>query len=452
MQKRLQKFSLLLGDIIVLYAALYATLFIRYWKIPETTTWNAHFGPFSIAFIAWIIIFYIADLYNIHLAVNNSKFFYKTLRSVIIAGLLTIAFFYIDPQISIAPKTNMIIYVLVFSFLFLNWRRLYNVLLFSYVPKNKLLIVGYNEKVRELATVLEQKPHLGYKIALILDQQAKNQISSIPVTYDFSKLQSIILNQKISNIILAADPHDSEELRKYLFSLLPLKINFETLTDFYETITGKIPIDTISEMWFLEKLSEGRKIMFDNLKRAFDFFFALVIFLMTIPFWPFIILIIKLESQGPAFIKMLRSGKNNQAFKMYKFRTMREDGNTRGHTLQNDPRITVFGSFMRKTRLDEIPQVINVIRGDMSFVGPRPERPEFVRELEQQVPFYNERHLVKPGLTGWAQVAGGYLSPTKEDTLKKIQYDLFYIKNRSLYLDASIILKTIAIVLSKGGV
>ena len=137
---------------------------------------------------------------------------------------------------------------------------------------------------------------------------------------------------------------------------------------------------------------------------------------------------------------------------MIKFRTMSEDGNNRNPTTLNDRRVTTFGSFLRKTRIDEIPQVINVLIGDMSFVGPRAERPEIVSLLEKEIPFYRERMLVKPGLTGWDQISGEYHSPSQEDTIKKLQYDLFYIKNRSIYLDLSIILKTVATVLSRSGV
>jgi len=130
---------------------------------------------------------------------------------------------------------------------------------------------------------------------------------------------------------------------------------------------------------------------------------------------------------------------------------MREENNARNMTLENDPRITKFGSLMRKTRIDEIPQVINILKGEMSFVGPRPERPTLIKKLELKVPFYNERMLVKPGATGWDQISGEYHSPSYEDTMKKLQYDLYYIKNRSIYLDLSIILKTIATILSQGG-
>ncbi len=252
--------------------------------------------------------------------------------------------------------------------------------------------------------------------------------------------------------MLIADPHQSTELRTNLFACLPLNLNIISLSHFYEAVTGRVPIEAINQMWFLENLSKGNKSYFNAIKRIMDIVLALGILIITAIFWLFIGLIIKIESKGPIFFKQIRAGKNSRLFTMIKFRTMTEDGNDRNPTAVNDRRVTALGSFLRKTRIDEIPQVINVLIGDMSFVGPRAERPELIGQLEQDIPFYRERMLVKPGLTGWDQISGEYHSPSRADTLKKLQYDLFYIKNRSLYLDLSIILKTIATVLSRSGV
>jgi len=452
MKNRIQKFSLLVGDIAILYLSLYITLLIRYQKIPTTSTWEGHLLPFSIAFFVWIIIFYISDLYNIHLATNNPKFFSLTLRASLIASLLTVVFFYINPNINIAPKTNLIIYIIIFIIFFLLWRRLFNIALFKVIAKEKILIIGYNEKIKELIQVLDEKPHLGYKIVLIVSEEKKIITNNVPVINDYSKIQSIAKNQKISTIIVGLDTHHLPKLRSSLFSLLPLKINFITLANFYESITGKIAIDQIDETWFLENLSEGGRKWFDIFKRAYDILLSLLILILTLPFWLVVIIVIKLESKGPAFFMSLRSGKNDKSFKLIKFRTMKEDDNDRSLTKANDPRVTSFGRFLRRSRIDEIPQIINVLLGQISFVGPRPERPEFIKTLKKEIPFYSQRMLVKPGATGWDQVSGEYHSPTVEDSFKKLQYDLFYVKNRSPYLDLSIILKTIATILRRGGI
>jgi lipopolysaccharide/colanic/teichoic acid biosynthesis glycosyltransferase len=204
-------------------------------------------------------------------------------------------------------------------------------------------------------------------------------------------------------------------------------------------------------MWFLENLNEGNKTWFDMVKRLYDIVLALIIFLITLPFWPFIAMAIKLDSPGPVFFTQKRAGRHNRPFTMVKFRSMKTDDNDYHPTAEKDVRITALGNLLRKTRVDELPQLLNIILGDMSFVGPRPERPELIRKLEKQIPFYGQRMLVKPGLTGSDQISGEYHSPSYEDTLKKLQYDLFYIKNRSIYLDLSIILKTVMTVLSRSG-
>lgn len=440
MNEKTKKFTLLLGDIFILYAGLYLTLLLRYQKLPDIGTWQTHIVPFSTTFVAWILIFYIANLYNLHLAINNAKVFNLTIKAIFISGLLSTAYFYINPNINIAPKTNLIIFLAISASLVIFWRRIFNWLLYSYTPKNNVAVVGYNGKVNELKKTFQEKPQLGYNLALIIDENKSPE-----------EIQSEIINKKVTSIILAQDPHDSPALRQVLFSCLPLKINFISLTNFYEMITGKVPIDSINQMWFLENLNEGNKKGFDLAKRTYDLILASLLFVLTLPFWTIVAIIIKLESKGPIFIKMKRCGQDDTIFTMLKFRSMREEGNNRGMTIKNDPRITRFGNFMRKTRIDEIPQVINILRGEMSFVGPRPERPELARELEKQIPFFRERTLVKPGISGWDQISGEYHSPSLEDTLKKLQYDLFYIKNRSIYLDLSIILKTIATVVSRSG-
>ena len=453
MNNKFKKIALLGGDIIILYLSLYLTLLIRYSSKQLATSWAIHLWPFTIIFLLWLIIFYISNLYNLNLAINNLKFFQLSGKALAITSLISLAFFYLIPQINIAPKRNLFIFIVIFAVLFVLWRQFYNWSLKSYLPKSHLAIIGFNEQVQELINELQKKPHLGFIVSFIVDNNATDQsLNNIPLIKDIGQMKQLINKNKISNIILTADPHYSDNLRSALFDCLPLKINYISLPNFYEAITGKIPLDAINQMWFLENLNEGSKSWFNKIKYFYDFILAMLILLITLPFWLLIALIIKMESRGPVFIIMPRLGQDNKIFNLIKFRTMKEEGNDRSPTIANDPRITKFGSFLRKTRLDEVPQMINVIHGEMSFVGPRPERPELALELEKQIPFYRERLLVKPGLTGSDQISGEYHSPIREDSLKKLQYDLFYIKNRSLYLDISIILKTIATVLSRKGV
>jgi len=447
-----KKILLLLGDIAVLYISLYFMLGIRYFSLPTLDPWLSHFWPFSVIFIAWILIFYISDLYNLHLAINNEKFFLKSLKSISIAALLSAVFFYLNPKIGIAPKTNLIIYLVVFAILFFLWRRLFNWLLQSYSPKLNIAFIGYNNQVKELIDSLKQKSHLGFKVALIVSKHTSEEINNIPTVRQISKIKPAIIDKNINTIILVASLHQSKELRSALFSCLPLKINFQNFSNFYEIITARVPIETIGETWFLENLNEGNKRSYDFIKRVYDLIIALFILSLTAVFWPLIGLLLKIENKEPMFFTQLRAGKDAKNFKILKFRTQKSLNNNPEPAKKDDSRTTKVGNFLRRTRIDEIPQVLNIITGDMSFIGPRPERPEIIKKLEQEIPFYNERLLVKPGLTGSDQVSGEYHSPSRADTLKKLQYDLFYIKNRSLYLDASIILKTIATVFSRAGI
>lgn len=452
MSNKFKKIILLGGDITILYLSLYLTLAIRYLEKPDIANWNSHFWPFTFIFIFWLAIFYISDLYNLYLAINNTKFIQLASKSIVFAGLLSVAFFYINPDIGIAPKTNLLIFIATIFCLFILWRRLYNWLLRAYLPKNNLALIGINQQIKELLTIIKNNPHLGYDIKLIVDNDGFDMTGGEISKNKITDYRQLMADKKIATVVLTSDPHQSPELRSVLFSCLPLNLNFINFSNFYETITGRVPTEAINQMWFLENLNRGDRTIFRFGKKIIDISLASFILIITAIFWPVIGLIIKLESKGPIFFKQVRVGKNFRTFTMIKFRTMSEEGNDRNPTTVNDLRVTTFGSFLRKTRIDEIPQVINVLVGDMSFVGPRAERPELVEQLEPGIPFYRERTLVKPGLTGWDQISGEYHSPSQTDTIKKLQYDLFYIKNRSLYLDLSIILKTIATVLSRSGV
>jgi exopolysaccharide biosynthesis polyprenyl glycosylphosphotransferase len=232
-----------------------------------------------------------------------------------------------------------------------------------------------------------------------------------------------------------------------------LGINIQSLTIFYEVIVNKIPVEAIEHDWFLENLSEHSKKPYEVGKRITDVILASIGIILTAPFIPLIALIIKLDSSGPIIFSQIRTGKNGREFLAMKFRSMIHNAEKDGPqwAQKNDSRITRFGTTMRKTRLDEIPQLINVLRGELSIVGPRPERPEFIKMLTQEIPFYQQRLLVKPGLTGWAQLLGPAYGGSVEESLEKVKYDLYYIKHRSLMLDINIILKTVKIIISGRG-
>lgn len=434
-----KKITLLLGDLAFLHLALFLTLTARY-GAGWSGYWNGHWRNFLPIFLFWLLIFYINGLYNLNLAFRNRRFFRLTANAAAFSSLLSVLYFYLNVQSAIAPKTNLAIFIVIFVGIFLLWRALYQALIRPLVPDNNLAIIGSNQHANELLKELTKNPGSGYAVALIIRSQE-----------ELEGLERHFRNKEIRTVVVADDFGQSEKLSRALFDCLGEPIDFFNYPDFYELVSGKVPIEAIGPSWFLENLREGRKNYFKFLKRLSDFFLALIVLIVSLPFWPLIILIIKLASRGPVLFRQTRLGKNGAKFQIIKFRTMRVSNNDGSPTRENDQRITKLGSFLRKTRLDEIPQTINILRGEMSFVGPRPERPEIAAELEKQIPFYKTRLLIKPGLTGWDQISGEYHSPSLSDSLVKLQYDLYYLKQRSFYLDMAIALKTIATILSKRG-
>lgn len=449
---RFKQILFLIGDLILLVASLYLTLLIRNRQIPDSTSWLAHLQLFLPVFAVLIITFYVTKLYNLYSAFNFQRFLTNTLQSLFIVGVFSLALFYLYPHNNLTPKTNLILFWVIFVTLFLIWRGIFNWTLKNHITPLKVVSVGYNAQLEELIKLTERNSHFGYKIIAIaaLSGETLNH-SSLPIWNDVEKIKDQIKLEQVTHFVLTSDPRQSCEVRNALFECLPLKINFVSLANFYEELTGTVPLNIIDQAWFLENLSDGVRVGYTFIKTIFDFIFSSTILIVTLPIWLIIGFVVKLESRGPIFFTQKRVGLNGKIFTLIKFRTMKVEGNNFTPTTLKDPRVTWFGAILRATRLDELPQVLNIIKGEMAFVGPRPERPEIANDLKQQIPFYFERTLVKPGITGWDQVSGEYHSPSPEDSLKKLQYDLFYIKNRSFYLDLSIILKTIATIISRGG-
>ncbi len=444
MKHRLKKIIFLIGDLLVLHGALALTLLVRYRLIGKqdslTPYWSGHWQYFLGVFAIFIVVFYVNSLYSLRQMAAVRNFTRRTLNSVLAASLLSVLYFYIFPRVDIAPKTNLAIFAIIALVCFLIWRRLSYWLVSANAWQNNLAIIGYNDKVATLVAELQNRPGFGYQAALI--------IKSLD---ELTNLEENIRAKNIRTIILADNFHEAPVLRQILFSLLPLKMSYISYEAFYEQIHEKVPVESINQTWFLENLQEGDKNYFDFLKQIMDFTLAACLFIVSLPFWPLIALAVKISSPGPAIFVQARVGKNGRLFRLFKFRTMRVANNDQSLTTPNDHRVTSLGKFLRSSRLDEIPQLLNIISGQMSFIGPRPERPELSEDLEKQVPFYTTRLLIKPGLTGWDQISGEYHSPTASDTLKKLQNDLYYLKHRSLYLDITIALKTVATVLGREG-
>ena len=436
----MKKVLLFLSDIAILYSSLVLTIFIRYPDRFEEQYWT-HLYPFSLIFILWLLVFYIANLYEPKLLRNNIHFYSALFQTITITAAISVLFFYLIPLYGITPRTNLLIFVAIFSGLeFINRYTSNNILQKGF--KKSVLIVGTNTQSLELDLFIKENPQLGYEVKSVID------ISS-------DKLKDIshtIREEKIDTIVLSPEAYQVPEIINIFYKSLEQKVGFMNLASFYELLTGMVPLGAINQIWFLENLNEGNKRAYEIVKRGNDLAFAVVLGFISLLFYPFIIILIKATSEGPVFYKQNRVGQAGKIFKIIKLRKMNKDEEKETGAVwasNNDPRITNVGRFMRKTRIDELPQLWNILKGEMAFVGPRAERPEFHESLKA-VPFYEERYLIKPGLSGWAQINFHYGSSV-EDATEKLKYDLYYIKNRSLILDLGIALKTIRIALQQSG-
>ncbi|MGC9031657.1 MAG: sugar transferase, partial [Minisyncoccia bacterium] len=360
--------------------------------------------------------------------VQRLDFIIKIFQSLFVCFLIGLLFFYFNSYFKITPKTILIFNIFFFGLFFYGWRKLY-LKIFSKSFKKRVAFLGEHKLNKIIEERIKTNPYLGLEIVLTL---TKNQ-----------NFNYFIEKYKIENLILTIDVSKDKKLLKKLLNCLPYGVDFYNLPDLYEEIFHKIPIDYIDQKWFLENFSEGNKKIYDNIKRIIDIFLSLFFIILTFPLWLIFSILIKNEDKGPIFYKQKRVGKNGKIFELIKFRTMIVNAEEKGAQWaeKDDKRITKIGKFLRKTHLDEIPQMLNILRGNISFVGPRPERPEFVEKLSKKIPYYNLRHIIKPGFTGWAQINFSY-ARTIEDSKEKLEYDFYYIKNRSLILDLGIILKT----------
>ena len=328
--------------------------------------------------------------------------------------------------------------LIIFMLIFIATQVLLTVLISIAVFKLRYVtIYGSGEMKNRVLQSIEHFPDYKY-----IDFSGKEE--------DFSKF---VKANNISLIILCKEKLESNEIRDILAMKLS-GIEVKSYFDYMIENEGKIEVEFISEEWLLQ--AYGFKILRsqiqNNIKRLFDIIIAIIIGIMTLPVMLVAAIIVRLESPGPIIYSQDRVGENGKEFKVHKFRSMRNNAEKDGAKWAqvNDPRVTKFGNFMRKTRIDELPQLVNVLKGQMSFIGPRPERMVFIKELEKEIPYYNLRHMVKPGLTGWAQVMYPY-GASVEDARRKLEYDLYYIKHHSLYLDMMIMFMTFkTVVFGKG--
>lgn len=459
-ERREQTLLLVLGDFIAALLALGIALLI--WARGDT--WLG----LSVAFLReripawfyflpllWMVL--MADSYDIRKAGNLKS----TLRSLGVsligcAAIYLVVYFASKPNS--LPRFGVAIFLVLAVLITFFWRLLY-VRLFTTASKQKrALIIGAGRAGLALAQIVaEQDPPPFTLVGLIDDDPAKKGtlIENFPVLGNHRDMRGIIETHHITDIILAISNVMSPGMFQTILTSQERGMNLATMQDTYESLTNRVPISLLESDWIIRSFIDRKPTsgLYRISKRLMDLFFGLIGMAVLGVLFPFLALLIRLDSKGPIIFKQIRLGRGGVPYTILKFRTMKDNMDMEKEALvtsTNDPRVTRFGRYMRKTHLDELPQIINVLRGEMSFVGPRSEREELVCIFQREVPFYRARMLVKPGITGWAQIHQDY-AETVAETAIKLEYDLYYIENASILMDISIIMRTITNVLGFKG-
>lgn len=426
---------LLIVDAIILYIALALSLL----PIEQNAHYGVHFQGFSYLLGIWILMYFTEGLYTLRTH-NPAELPISLIRATSVAAVVSIGVMYFLPEVyqEVLPGTRLLVIALLVPYMMFEWRHFFFSFLSSGSRLRNTLLIGSQETLDIANEEIQKKPYLGYKI-----------MASVTPT----EAEELEIPKDIQFVAIERNTISDQQLYKKVFSLLGSGVEVVDLANFTEKISGKIPLASIDQAWFIEYCGQQDSISHDLLKAFIDRSIALILLILLIPVAIILFPILLIVHGRPIFFTQNRVGLNNKTFTLYKLRSMVVDAEKDGAqwAKPKDARITPLGHVLRKTRLDELPQLINIFRGEMSLVGPRPERPEIIeKSLAPNIPFFGLRHLVKPGVTGWAQVTFRY-GFSQEDSKEKLQFDLFYVKNRSVWLDMLVIIKTIKTVITGAG-
>jgi sugar transferase (PEP-CTERM system associated) len=439
---------LLSGELTLLFASFIAATVIRLGPDSELTLrYENGLTKLLIVSIMAIVSAYYFDLYSPQNLRSKNETYFRLLLLFGTMCMVLSAVGYLFPEFLFGHGI-FTLGMIIATMSVLLWRGLYVWLLKKPFLREQVYVLGSGLKAGRFVEAIREREDLGMDI--VGWTGASNSLETME---SLSTALANLAGKHLHRVVVAVGERRATLPVREMLDLRLRGVKIEDSSLLLEKISGKIDVDDLrpSAMIFSEgfKVNEGFLLM----RRVVSVLASLVLLLCFAPLLPFIVLAVKLTSPGPVLFSQNRVGKNGRIFKVYKFRTMRQDAEAKTGAVwaqQNDPRITTIGRFLRKTRLDEIPQLWNVLKGDMGFVGPRPERPEFVQWLVEAIPYYNLRHIIRPGLTGWAQVKYQY-GASLEETQQKLSYDLYYIKHISLMLDLMIIFGTIKTVLLRRG-
>lgn len=449
------------GDVIFLCSAVFISYLMRVYLTrgtPDLSVTIAKLSPWaSVVIIITIFTLYLLDQYNINRPINLMRNAATLFMSVFLSGGVTSGIFYFLPKY-IVGRQVLIIYVFSASFLIITWRIISVIYFEKKIRRRRLSLIGNQKIILDFIDELLKISNTGFDVTSVCfterDYKKENRVSDIR---RYASVHDLILSNNFDALAFdTAKGVFSDNDIKHILSIKYMGKEVYDLSDLYQNLTGKVPISFIDGRWLLSKdrLQGKENLPYVKLKRIFDFSASLVCLAIFSPVLVLVACAIKLETKGPVLFKQKRLGKQKKPFICYKFRTMVDKAESQSGPIwsrNNDPRITKVGKYLRKSRLDELPQLLNIIKGDMSFIGPRPIREYFASKLSEMIPFYDLRFSIKPGLTGWAQVSHDYAG-SEHGQLEKFQFELFYIQNMSLFLDLLITFKTFRKMLHGEGV
>jgi sugar transferase (PEP-CTERM system associated) len=453
----LRKFGAVFTETLLIVACVLAGCFVRLNAIPTTSSERYQLlGKAFLIAVLFQIALHLNDIYRFRGSRLSREFVLRIFQALLAAsGVLAILFFTIQ-GLSMDRGAFACSLILSSAFIFL-WHTMLRLYLGARAPHTNLLVLGTSNLARDAVREILRHPELGIKVIGFVDEDPNMVGVSIvnpKVVGLYQDLPQLVAKHSIDRIVVGLQDRRGKLPIKELLDFKTRGIAIEDATTFYERIAGKIPIENLKPSWLVFNSGFGvsKRILAE--KRIFSLLVSSVLLLLSSPILILVMILIKLDSKGPVFYKQERVGQGGRTFMLVKFRSMRQDAEEGTGPVwskgEADNRVTRIGRILRRTRIDELPQFYNVFCGDMSLVGPRPERPHFVQQLLEEIPYYPLRHVVKPGITGWAQINYGYAC-TLAHTVEKLQYDLFYIKNMSWILDVLIVFETIKTVLVKKG-
>lgn len=465
MSKRLEKILLLLIDLFTINLAFFLWCRLRWVMGFYTEVSFIEILKISIiVYFFWLFLFLFYGQYRSVFAYSRIDEFISVTKTISIgAVLIFLITFDIERDITHPIQPGRLLIFLYWGIMIIFTgsgrivlRTIHRKLLEMGIGRRKTLIVGWGKKAWELYDWISEAPAIGYDIVgfiLAGGKTLKKKYKEVPVQGRLTHLNQVIQRENIQEILIAISNHSEQKLQDVIAQCNGTSVGMKIVPDLYDVIIGQVRTNQIYGFPLIEILPQLITPWELVVKRTIDVFFSLVILLGFLPLWFLIAVLIKIDSKGPIFYTQERVGKDGKVFKIIKFRSMvaaAERATGPVWAQDNDPRVTYVGRVLRKLRLDEIPQFLNILDGDMSLVGPRPERPFFVEQLKKEIPLYTRRLRIRPGLTGWAQVKGVY-DQSIEHVKQKLEYDLFYIENMSFRMDLKIILNTIYVMLKGKG-